>query len=99
MSANTRNSHNSIEDGGSAAAAAAGHIAVQIAEGSGDRQECRIPASADSSVSSSAATQQCAIDSTPADMGHTPAGLCDNLLAADCLMDAGGLLWTAYDGC
>ena len=89
MSANTSDSHNRNEDGGSAAAAAAGHIAVQIAEGSGDRQQCRVPANTDRAVSSSAATQQCAMDNTPVDMGHTPASLRDNLLASDCLMDAG----------
>lgn len=99
MSADISDSHNRNGDGGSAAAAAAGHIAVQIAEGSADRQECRIPPDTDSAVNGSAATQQCAVDNTPADMGHTPASLRDNLLASDCLMDAGALLLTAYDSC
>lgn len=89
MSADISDSHNRNGDGGSAAAAAAGHIAVQIAEGSADRQECRIPPDTDSAVNGSAATQQCAVDNTPADMGHTPASLRDDLLASDFLMDAG----------
>jgi hypothetical protein len=96
MSANTSNSRNGNEDGCSAAAATAGHIAVQIAEGSGHRQERWIPANTDSAVSGSAAMQQCAINNTPADMGHMPASLHDNLLASDCLMDEGG---SASDCC
>lgn len=89
MSGNTSDAHHQEVDSGGAAAAAAGHIAVQIPDSSEDRQECRTTPDLNRAVSGSAATQQCTVDGAPADMGQTSASLQDNLLAADCLMDAG----------
>ena len=92
MSDNSSGTHNSISDSGSDAGvdAAAAHIAVPVADGSGECQSCS-RADAESALSDSAkAQQQSGSDSIPSDMGHMPGSVNDSLLAADCLTDAGG---------
>jgi hypothetical protein len=99
MSANCSGTHNSIGDSGSnsAADAAAGHIAVQVADASAGCRGCTLAEGASSG--SAEAQQQSVSDSVPSDMGHLPASLNDSLLAADCLTDAGSTIGCVLRAC